>query len=170
MCNIGNLVLALGLFFEQALLIRVAVIWTLPGIAVWFVYVVPTWGALLTGRLSYTELFGVVSSTLAHIGGFCVGIGVIRRVRMDKRAWVYAFLWYFIMQLLSRLVTPAAMNVNLTHNIQSGWEQTFSSYWKFWFVLTTWVGIWLWTFGLLLTRLWPATAAVAIESVRTPDS
>ena len=169
MCNIGNLVLALGLFFEQALLIRVAVIWTLPGIAVWFVYVVPTWGALLTGRLSYTGLFGVVSSTLAHIGGFFVGIGVIRRVRMDKRAWVYAFLWYFIMQLLSRLVTPAAMNVNLTHNIQSGWHQTFSSYWKFWFVLTTWVGIWLWTFGLLLTMLWPATAAAAIDSVRTPN-
>src|SRR6266446_6752566 len=70
MCNIGNLVLALGLFFEAAILIRVAVIWMVPGVVVWFVYVVPTWGMLLTGRFSYTELFGVLTSTLAHLGGF----------------------------------------------------------------------------------------------------
>ena len=81
MCNIGNLLLALGLFFEEPILIRVAVIWTVPGVAVWFVYVVPTWEVLLTGRFTYTELFGVLSSTLAHLGGFAVGIVVLRRVR-----------------------------------------------------------------------------------------
>ena len=122
MCNIGNLLLALGLLLDQALLIRVAVIWMVPGVGVWFVYVVPTWGMLLTGGFSYTELFGVVSSTLAHIGGFCVGIGVIRRVRIDSRAWFYAFIWYFMVQLLSRLVTPVALNVNVAHHIQAGWE------------------------------------------------
>ncbi len=167
MCNIGNLLLALGLFFEQAILIRVAVIWMVPGVAVWFAYVVPTWGMPLTGRFSYPELLAVVSSTLAHIGGFCVGIGVIRRVRMERRAWFYAFVWYFVVQLLSRLVTPAAMNVNLAHSIQAGWEQTFSSYWKFWFVLTTLVGICLWILSLPLGMLWPATPA-SIEGVRTP--
>ncbi|MGH9929426.1 MAG: hypothetical protein ACREA9_09370 [Pyrinomonadaceae bacterium] len=167
MCNIGNLLLALGLFFEQAMLIRVAVIWMVPGVAVWFAYVVPTWGMLLSRRFSYAELLGVVSSTLAHIGGFCVGISVIRRVRIDSRAWFYAFIWYFVVQLLSRLVTPAAMNVNVAHNIQAGWEQSFSSYWKFWLVLTTLVGICLWLLGLLLRMLWPATPA-SIEGVRLP--
>ena len=106
MCNIGNLLLALGLFFEQAMLIRVAIIWMVPGVAVWFLYVVPTWGMLLTGRFSYRDLFGVVSSTLAHLGGFSVGIVVLRRVGMEARAWLYAFIWYFVVQLLSRLVTP----------------------------------------------------------------
>jgi hypothetical protein len=155
MCNIGNLLLALGLFFEQAILIRVAVIWMAPGVVVWFVYVVPSWVGLLSGRFGYTELFGVVSSTLAHLGGFCVGIIALRKIRLDKRAWLYAFIWYFIVQLLSRLVTPAAMNVNLSHNIQPGWEQTFSSYWKFWFVLTTLIGLGLWSLGRLLGMLWP---------------
>jgi hypothetical protein len=155
MCNIGNLLLALGLFFEQALLIRVAVIWLIPGLAVWFVYVVPTWGMLLTGNFTWRELFGVISSTLAHVGGFCVGMFVIRSVRIDKQAWFYAFIWYFVVQLLSRLVTPAAMNVNVAHNIPAGWEQTFSSYLKFWFVLTTLVGVCLWLLGLLLVKLWP---------------
>ena len=155
MCNIGNLLLALGLFLEQAILIRVAVIWTVPGLAIWFAYVLPTWGLLL-------------SSTLVHVGGFCVGLIAIRNVGMDRRAWFYAFIWYFLVQLLSRLVTPAALNVNVAHNVQAGWEQTFSSYWKFWFVLTTLVGICLWALGLLLGMLWPATPTTPIASVRTP--
>ena len=70
MCNIGNLLLAIALFTEQALLVRVAAIWMVPGVLVWFAYVVPTWGMLFTGKFSYAELFGVLSSTLAHLGGF----------------------------------------------------------------------------------------------------
>ena len=167
MCNIGNLLLALGLFFEQAILVRVAVMWMVPGLLVWFAYVVPTWGMLLTGRFSFTELLGVVSSTLAHVGGFTVGMVALRKIKMDSRAWVYAFLWYFIVQLASRLITPAAMNVNLSHNIQTGWEQTFSSYWKFWFVLTILVGIVSWILGLLLRLLWPASD-LAVEDVPAP--
>lgn len=159
MCNIGNLVLALGLFFEQAILIRVAVIWMVPGLAVWFAYVVPTWGMLLTGNFTYTELWGVISSTLAHVGGFCVGMVVIRRVRIDKQAWFYAFIWYLIVQLLSRLVTPAAMNVNISHTVQVGWEQTFNNYWKFWLVLTAIIGVGLWLLGLFLVKLWPVSHA-----------
>jgi len=157
MCNIGNLLLALGLFLEQAILVRVAVMWMVPGLAVWFAYVVPTWGMLLTGNFSSIGLLGVVSSTLAHVGGFAVGMVALRRIKMDSRAWVYAFLWYFIVQLASRLITPAAMNVNLSHNIQAGWEQTFSAYWKFWFVLTVMVGICSWFLGSLLRLLWPAS-------------
>jgi hypothetical protein len=160
LCNIGNLLLALGLFFEAPKLIRVAVLWTLPGVAVWFVYVVPTWGMLLTGRFSYAELFGVLSSTLAHLGGFAVGIAVLRKVGMDARAWLYAFVWYFVVQLISRLVTPAAMNVNLSHTIQAGWEKTFSTYWSFWFVFSILVGACLWFLEVLLKRIWPVSRAL----------
>ena len=167
MCNIGNLLLALGLFLEQAILIRVAVMWMVPGLAVWFVYVVPTWGMLLSGKYSYNELLGVVSSTLAHVGGFAVGMLVLRRVKMDGKAWAYAFLWYFVVQLFSRLVTPAALNVNLSHYIQPGWEQTFNAYWKFWLVLTALVGIGSWVVGVLLRAVWPASP-VAAEDIPTP--
>ena len=47
------------------------------------------------------------------------------------------------------------MNVNLSHKIQAGWEQTFSSYLRFWFVLTSLVGICLWLLALLLRMFWP---------------
>jgi len=157
MCNIGNFLLALGLFFEEATLIRVAVVWMFPGLVVWFLYVVPTWGMLLTGRFSIGQVFGVISSTLAHVGGFSVSIAVLRKVRMDTRAWFYAFIWYFVVQLLSRFLTPAAMNVNLAHRIQDGWEQSFSSYRRFWLVLTVLVGLCLWILGFVLRTLWPAS-------------
>jgi hypothetical protein len=165
MCNIGNLLLALGLFCEQVILIRVAVLWMIPGVAVWFLYVVPTWGMLLRGEFRLADLFGVLSSTLAHLGGFAVGMVVLRKVRMDGQAWFYAFIWYFAVQLFSRLVTPFAMNVNLSQRIQEGWEQTFSTYWRFWFVLTMLVGLELWIQSLLLKRLWPAlpTSNEALE-------
>lgn len=164
MCNVGNLLLALGLFFEIAKMIRVAVIWLIPGLAVWFLfYILPIWGTFLAGKVSSAQLFGVLSSTLVHVGGFAVGIVVLRKVGMDTRAWWYAFIWYFVVQLLSRLLTPTILNVNVSHNIQAGWEQTFSSYWKFWLVLTALVGICLWALGLLLTRLWPATRCGSIE-------
>ena len=160
MCNIGNLLLAIGLFTEQSLLIRVAVIWMVPGVLVWFAYVVPTWGMLLTGKFSYSELFGVLSSTLAHLGGFAVGIAVLRKVGAERRTWIYAFAWYFIVQLISRLFTPAVLNVNLAHNIQPGWEGAFNSYLKFWLVLSILVGLCLWALGFLLTKLWPAPQVI----------
>src|SRR5262245_62813171 len=56
MCNIGNLILALGLFFEKPVVVRLAAIWMVPGLIIWFIYVVMAYGVFF-------------SSTLAHVGG-----------------------------------------------------------------------------------------------------
>jgi hypothetical protein len=143
MCNIGNLVLAAGLFLGHRELIRAAAIWTIPGLAIWIRYVL-------------FEYDFVVSSALAHVGGIIVALIVLRRVRMDRRAWVYAFVWYLFMQIASRLVTDPRLNVNVAHRIQTGWENAFSSYWKFWIVMTTLVASCLWVMGIVLSWIWPA--------------
>jgi hypothetical protein len=142
MCNIGNLLLALGLFLNRTLLTRVAVIWLIPGLVIWFLYVALTWGL-------------VVSSTLAHVGGIVVGLMVLKKVRMDRVAWLYALGWYLVIQLISRLITPAAMNVNVSHTIDPGWQQTFGSYWQFWLVLTILTAFILWIIGVVLHKIWP---------------
>lgn len=143
MCNIGNLVLAIGLFLNNALLIRVAVIWMFPGLGVWLAYVALTWGMFL-------------SSTLAHVGGLIVGMLAVKRVGMDRNGWRYALGWYLLIQLLSRVLTPANLNVNVAHHVDPGWQQTFNAYWKFWTVLTLVTAIVLWIIGTLLHRIWPA--------------
>lgn len=143
MCNIGNLVLALGLFFEKPLLVRVAAIWTIPGLLIWFLYVVLAWGVFVT-------------STLAHIGGLAVAAIALRTYGMDRRAWLYAFGWSLLVQLLSRFVTAPDLNVNVAHAVQPGWERTFPSYWMFWLALTVVIATVLWLSGLLWRSLWPA--------------
>jgi hypothetical protein len=143
MCNIGNLLLALGLFLEKPLVIRLSAIWTIPGLIIWFLYVVLAWGVFLT-------------STLAHVGGLTVALIALSKVRMDRTAWRWAFGWYLLVQLLSRFVTPRDLNVNLAHTIQPGWERTFESYWLFWLTLTLLTAIVLWLSGLLFWSIWPA--------------
>src|SRR5678809_610700 len=75
MCNIGNLLLAIGLFWGNCRLMRVAIIWTIPGLFVWFLYVVLAWGLFFT-------------STLAHVGGLIVGMFVLRQIGMDRGTWL----------------------------------------------------------------------------------
>jgi hypothetical protein len=141
MCNLGNLLLAMGLFLEKRRVIRLAAIWTIPGLVVWFIYVVLTWGVFL-------------SSTLAHVGGIVVAMVALSKYRMDRTAWRWAFGWYLAVQLLSRFVTLPELNVNLAHAVQPGWN--FGSYWTFWITLTLVAAACLWLSGLLLWSIWPA--------------
>ena len=140
MCNIGNLLLAMGLFLEKSRVIRLASIWMVPGLFVWFLYVVLAWGVFLT-------------STLAHVGGLAVAMIALSKVRMDRTAWRWAFGWYLMVQLASRFETPAELNVNLAHAVQPGWEGTFASYWTFWLVLTIVTAAVLWLSGWFLNKI-----------------
>jgi hypothetical protein len=142
MCNIGNLLLAIGLFLEKPVVVRLAAIWTIPGLIIWFIYVVLAWGVFLT-------------STLAHVGGLAVAMVALSKYRMDRGVWRWAFGWSLVMQLASRFLTPAALNVNLAHTVQPGFDRAFHSYWTFWLVLTAVTVIVLWLSGLLLWAIWP---------------
>jgi len=154
MCNIGNLLLAIGLFLEKPVVVRLSAIWMIPGLIIWLLYVVLAWGVFLT-------------STLAHVGGLIVALFALSKLGMDRMAWRWAFGWYLVVQLASRLVTPAVLNVNLAHAVQAGWERTFQSYWTFWLVLTIVTAIGLWLSGLLLWSIWrePQAAELTDQAV-----
>jgi hypothetical protein len=149
MCNLGNLVMAIGLFLGQPMLIRVAAMWSIPGVVIWFRYVVMEWG-----------LFG--SSMSAHVGGLIVGLVALSKVRLDRTAWLYCLGWFLILQFVSRLTTPVEMNVNVSHSVYQGWQQIFTAYWKFWLVMTLLVAIGFWLLGLVLNKLWPARPSVSL--------
>ena len=151
MCNVGNLLLAIGLFLSKPMLIRVASIWMVPGLVVWFIYVVIPYGV-------------VWSSLLAHIGASIVAMFALSRVRVDRTAWLYALGWYFLVHLMSRWFTPVEMNVNVSQKVQAGWEQTLTSYWKFWLVLTLMVAVGLWILGKIFSVLWPPYATESVDA------
>jgi hypothetical protein len=100
-----------------------------------------------------------------------VGIFAITRVGMDRAGWLYALGWYLFVQFLSRVITPANLNVNVAHYVEPGWQQTFDSYWKFWIVLAALATILLWTIGTVLHRVWPAkrTSASIFTVARKSD-
>jgi hypothetical protein len=150
MCNVGNLLLAVGLFLDQPIMIRVAGIWSIPGLVVWWRYVFTEWFYYAT-----LDWYAVTSGTLAHIGGLVVGLVSLRRVRVDRLAWLYAFAWYLAIQFISRLITPAELNVNLSYRVHESWQTRFNSYWKFWIVLTIVGAAILWLTGWFLKRIWP---------------
>ena len=149
MCNTGNLLLAAGLFLGHRELIRAAALWTIPGLVIWIWYVARD---------------ANLSSTLAHVGGILVGMIALRRVRMDRVAWRYAFAWSLFLQIVAHLFTDPALNVNLAHSIQPGWAGVFSSYWKFRLTLTLLIALMLWLLGRMLQWLWPAGDKVAEEN------
>lgn len=154
MCNVGNLLLAIGLFLNHKELIRASAIWTIPGLGIWF------WFVWLQGSTAW-------SSTLAHVGGIIVGLFVLSRVRMDRIAWLYAFAWYLLIQIVSRLITPPDMNVNVVFKVQPGWEGAFSSLWKFWLVMTLVVAAVLWSIGMVLSWIWPARSVSVPGAIAT---
>jgi len=142
MCNAGNVLLGVGLLLGHRELIRAAAIWTIPGLGIWIRYV------LLASGFYF-------STTLAHVGGIIVGLIALRRVRMDKLAWLYACGWFLLTQLAARLFSAPELNVNVAHKIQTGWETLFNSYWKFWVVTTLTVAAVMWALGRVLALLWP---------------
>ena len=143
MCNAGNVLLGIGLLIGHREMIRAAAIWTIPGLGIWIKYV------LLASGFYF-------STTLAHVGGITVALIALQRVRMDRVAWLYAFGWYLLTQLAARLLTTADLNVNVAHHVQTGWETTFTSYWKFWMVMSLAVAVGLWAIGFALSLIWPA--------------
>lgn len=146
MCNVGNLVLGIGLLIGSPRVIRLAVIWLIPGLPLW------VFDAIQRGGLLFT-------SFLTHIGGLAVGLIVMRRVRADKWTWAYGFAWYLLVQQLSRLFTSEFWNVNVAHKAYPGYEQVVSQYWQFWILTSLMVAVGLCILGFILIKLFPPRAA-----------
>ena len=146
MCNVGNLVLGVGLLLGQPRVIRLAVIWLVPGLPLW------VFDAIGRGGLLFT-------SFLTHIGGLAVGLIVMRSVRADRWTWAYGFGWYLLVQQLSRLFTSEFWNVNVAHKSYPGYEQVVSQYWQFWILTSLMVAVGLCILGFILIKLFPPRAA-----------
>ena len=151
MCNIGNLLLAIGLFFGRPVLIRVAVLWLLPGLPVWLWFVVrPGWW--------------ILTSFFAHAGGLIVGLIAIHRVRASRWMWLQALAWYLAIQEICRLWTPAELNVNAAHLINPEFQAMFTTYLQFWIVGTLVVAAGLSIIAFALLKLFPPDPHAASTS------
>lgn len=140
MCNISNLILALGILFNIPLLIRVSGYWLIVGLPLWLI---DLWQ------------FGdkPIATFCVHIGGLVVAVSAIKQIGLREVTWGYAFGWFLIVQQLSRLLTAPQLNVNLAHSSR-GLTTTLvvESYVIFWFLSSLFLLLALWLTEQLLGK------------------
>jgi len=137
-CHISNLLIALGLFLGHVELIRISTLWLIIGAPLWPIEI------FRTGIMELTSIG-------THYVGLMIGLLIIRQFGMGKRSWLYALLWFLFLQQITRLFTPAVLNINLAHSIYPGWEQFFSAYWLYWIFIIVSSAICLWLFSNVLS-------------------
>lgn len=80
------------------------------------------------------------------------GIVTLRRNSISRYLWLYSISWFWLTQLLARLLTESTQNINLAFNIWPGWENYFSGYWQYWIFLSLGSAIILKLINLMLLR------------------
>ena len=107
MCNIGNLLFGPGIVFQSARNDKGSCDLDNPG-------------TCDVASLNCPAMGVVFASVLAHVRGLLVGLVALRRVGVDRYAWVYGLGWYFVVQLTSRFSTRYDFNVNASARDLSG--------------------------------------------------
>jgi len=142
MCNIGNFLLGIGIFFGINWLTRIVTLWMIPGLVIWLNYVVGT------GNL-------VPSSFFAHIGGLVVGLYALYKIGGSRQMALHAIIWFFTLQLVCRVFTSSAANVNVAHRVHEGVTNAFNAYWKFWLTSTALVVSGMFVLQWILLKMFP---------------
>ena len=141
-CHVSSLLLAAGLLLDLPLLIRVATLWMILGLLIWALYL------FAGGQWILTSLF-------VHVGGATVGLAALSKVRAGRRAWLYGFAWFLLVQQVARMVAPPELNVNVAHQVYAGAEKYFRAYWQYWLASSLAVALSLWLLNLALRRIFP---------------
>lgn len=130
---------------------QIGILWLIPAFPLWLIE-------------SYMYDDFPLSSILAHGGALTLGFLLLPVIRMNKRIWIYALIYAFAVQQISRLLTLPRLNVNVAFDIYTGWEQIFSHYWQFWLFVAAEASIGLYLLCLFLTRKFPEHADHHVEN------
>lgn len=103
-CHCATLLIGIGALVRNADLVGIGSLWLVIGIPLWLYY-------LLKGGRFYP------TSVLTHGGGAIVALLVLRRLRWPRGAWWKAVAALTVLVVLSRLLTPSDLNVNLVFRI-----------------------------------------------------
>lgn len=152
-CHIANLTLGIGLLLNNALLIRLAVLWLILGL--------PPWAL----DMAVTRIVWPVS-WLTHLGGALFGLLVLWKVRMARGVWPAALLWFLVLQGLSRLFTPPEPNVNMAHAIYEAAKPWFSQFWLYWLATAVVAAGLLWMLEMLLVWLFPSPSRALSDNLK----
>lgn len=114
-CHVGCLLVGLGWLMNWPLANSIGLLWLLPGILFWALY-------LIGGGTFFW------SSLLIHVGGNLLGILGALILGYPAGTWWKAGLGYVALIAISRRVSRVSENVNFSRQVWIGWEKRFPSY------------------------------------------
>lgn len=114
-CHVGCLLVGLGWLARWPLGNAVGLLWLLPGIFFWALYLAGG------GQFMWTSLF-------IHAGGNLLGMWSARVLGFPAGAWWKAGLAYVALILISRRFSRTSENVNFSIRVWQGSEKHFPSY------------------------------------------
>lgn len=146
-CHVSNLMLAVGIFLGNPLLIRVAVFWQLLGLPPWIM------DAVVSGLIKPVSIF-------SHLGGAIVAIIAVRQVGAKRWSWIPSLVYFVVLQQITRMLTDPGpyTNVNVAHFAYGNMKDWFEVYWKYWVVNTSIVALTLIMVEFVLLWLFPTKA------------
>lgn len=115
MCNMGALLVGVGLLVRQPRPLAVGATWLAVGDVLWAL-----------DLLSGSDL--LPTSLLTHILGLAIGVIGLRRLGFPRGTWLVAGVAVLGLQEITRLLTPERSNVNVVFAMYGGAERIFSSH------------------------------------------
>lgn len=114
-CYPANLLLIVGIARQSGYLIGVGFGWVLAALPLWLysLHLEPDW-----------EL----SCALFHLVGLGTGLLAVKQFALPGNLWIGAVGLGLVMQLMARIFTDPALNINAAFQIYAGWETLFHSY------------------------------------------
>jgi hypothetical protein len=114
-CHIGCLLVGIGWLTNSPLLNGIGLLWLMPGIFFWLLYLVSG------GVFLWSSLF-------IHIGGNLLGLWGAVLLGLPRGIWWMAGLGHIALLLVSRRFSRVSENVNFSRQVWTGWEKRFPSY------------------------------------------
>jgi len=115
-CTVGVAMVGFGQLRGSAILNGIGTFWLTVGL--------PTWLLDLTLGGEF-----IPTSIVTHIGGLIIGYLGMRRLGLPPQTWWTAIVSMAALLVVSRLVTPPELNVNLVYGAYWGTSTIVSSHW-----------------------------------------
>ena len=137
-CHVSMLLLAVGMYARRQQFIQIAALWIFPGFVFWFV---DAWFSGYTWASAASHFVAIISAYYA-----------MRRVGAVLGLWRYAMLFWLLLQLLARWLTPASANVNIAFTVRAEATWAFEAYWQYWMFTCVAALFGLWCLEKILHR------------------
>lgn len=147
LCNVANLLLAIGLLIGHLRICWLAVMWLIVGAPLWVVDV-------------FVKHQFFPHSVATHLIALLIGLWAIRGRAARRGTWLLATAFGLSVQAICRFWTPAELNINVAHATYKGFSGWFDHYLVYWTLSTLAIAGVLFAIERVLTRFIAAQVAI----------